>query len=92
MSFDPRPIDNRPLFGALGADAHALASYTPPKVPDELNVPLTRRDALFVVQVVVEIQQANPLLAQSDLWPLVWERLTLAWRQPDVHQPSREEL
>jgi len=55
-----------------------------PKPPDELNVPLTRRDALFLVQVIVEIQQANPLLAQSDLWPLVWERLTVAWRSPNA--------
>jgi len=79
-------------FNLPAAHAAKLANYTPPKLPDELNVPLTRRDALFVVQVVVEIQQANPLLAQSDLWPLVWERLTLAWRQPDVHQPSPEGL
>jgi len=74
-------------------NAATLANYAPPKIPDELNVPLTRRDVLFLIQ---EMQAIDALGRSPDdpgeAWQLLWERLTVAWRQPDVHQPSPEGL
>ncbi|HXE84709.1 MAG TPA: hypothetical protein VN513_15390 [Gemmatimonadales bacterium] len=77
----PCAIHHQAAFIAY-ANQHAwFEPYTPPKIPDELNVPLTRRDLLFAIQQM-----------PGEEWQLLWERLTVAWRQPDVHQPSPEGL
>ena len=46
---------------------------------DELNVPLTRRDALAMLAKLAE-RSDTPEMREA--YGLVWEELTVAWRQP----------
>ena len=52
-----------------------MAAGTP---RDELNVPLTRRDMLAVL---AELAEQAPDPATRGACALVWEKLTVAWRQ-----------
>ena len=57
-----------------------LGLYTPPAVPDVLNVPLTRRDLLAVLAEAA--RQADQPQAR-EFYDALWQRFTVQWRQPE---------